>query len=520
VGTAISVAIWNFEVETMSEDFDLCVCGSGPSAFFLVKQFLRTNPHSQVLVIEAGLGQIDYSTSLSSRPSVAQSFKVTPSINIGEGGTSQLWHNVLAPLDDEDFHEKSWIPNSGWPINKTDLDPFYSQICDYFGFSFDVFDNPEKFLDFDKEFGRILVDPDIFDHKIFVHPKRYLRTDVGFKDLADIYKGLNFKNGIVALSLEGKGTIRNLNVFNRRTNEKSVIRAKKTVLCCGALNNPEILLNSDGIQNSLPVVGKFLMDHPMGNIYQYRYSEKKKAKIYSAIGLNKTTNVKVALKLKKELREERKLANSVFFLRPSFSEGANNKSEELKNKLLTVRAKLKRYVFPFSETVALLGDLNIVRQIIQYKTGFLSSHKLTDIMFVTEQRPSESSSVKLTESINEYGNRRTSVKWEIDDEDLREVTGIIDLLDHKLMGVNDALPTLDATQLNWKDRLSSAAHHLGTVRMSADSTTGCVNHDLRIHGIDNVYVCDGSVFPTSGNANPTMTCMALAARLGDHLSND
>jgi choline dehydrogenase-like flavoprotein len=504
----------------MSDDFDLCVCGSGPSALFLVKQFLEKNPQRKVLVIEAGFTQIDYSTSLSCRHSMEQPFKLTPSINIGIGGTSQLWHNVLAPLDDEDFQVKSWIPNSGWPISKSDLNPFYSQICDYFGFSFEVFDNPEKFLDFDKEFRRILVDQDVFDYKIFVHPKRYLRSDVGFKDLTDVFKGLNFKHGTVALSLEGEGPNKNLNVFNRKTAKKEVIHAKKIVLCCGALNNPEILLNSDGIQDNLPLVGKFLMDHPMGNIYQYKYSEKKKAKIFSGIGLNKTTNMKVALKLKKELREERKLANSVFFLRPAFSEGANNKSEELKNKLLTVRAKLKRLVFPFSETVALLGDLNIVRQIIQYKTGFLSAHKLTDVMFVTEQRPSEYSSVELTESLNEFGNWRTTVKWRIDDEDLREVTSIIDVLDDKLMGVNDAFSTLDSTHLNWKDRLASAAHHLGTVRMSDDSTAGCVDRNLKIHGIANVYVCDGSVFPTSGNANPTMTCMALAARLGDHLSYD
>lgn len=504
----------------MIYDYDLCVCGSGPSALFLVKQFLENNPQSKILVIEAGFGQLDHDTSLSRRHSTEQPFKLSPSINIGKGGTSQLWHNVLAPLDDEDFQVKSWIPNSGWPINKADLNPFYSQICDYFGFSFKAFDRPEQFVDFEKEFGKIIVDQNVFDYKIFVHPKRYLRSDAVFKDLADIYKGLDFKTGFVALSLEGKGLIKDLNVFNRKDAKKEVIRAKNIVLCCGALNNPEILLNSDGIQDNLPLVGKYLMDHPMGNFYQYKYSKKKNAKIFSGISLNGTTNIKVALKLKKGLREERKLANSVFYLRPSFSEGANNKSEDLKNKLLTVRAKLKRFVFPFSEAAALLGDFNIVRQIIQYKTGFLSAHNLTDIMFVTEQRPSKYSFVELTDSTNEFGNRRTSINWRIDDEDLREVTSINDVLDENLMRVNNALPTLDLARLNWKDRLASAAHHLGTVRMSDSSATGCVDLNLKIHGISNVYVCDGSVFPTGGSANPTMTCMALAARLGDHLSND
>ena len=503
----------------MNNLYDLCVCGSGPSAFFLVKTFLEKNPRSRVIVVEAGLGQIDRSTSLSTRPSLNQSFKLSPTINIGKGGTSQLWHNVLAPLDDEDFHEKSWVQNSGWPIKKSDLDPFYSQVCDYFGFKFNVFDEPEEFIDFDREFKKILVDSDIFDYKIFVHPKRYLRSDEEFKSLVNNYEGLDFHDGIVALSLEGEGPKKNINIFNRKSNEKGLIQAKKIVLCCGALNNPEILLNSRGIQEKLPLVGKFLMDHPMGNFYQYKYSEKKKAKIFSGVALNKATNMKIALKLNRDLRKERKLANSVFYLRPSFSEGVNNKSEELKNKLLTVRAKLKKFVFPLNETLELLMDFNTVRQIIQYKTGFLSSHKLTDIMFVTEQRPSEKSSVELNGSINKFGNQSTSVRWIINNEDLREVSDIVDVLDRKLMLVNGALPTSGYSKLNWKNRLASAAHHLGTVRMSADTKTGCVDSNLKLHGIDNVFVCDGSVFPTSGNANPTMTCMALAARLGNYLSD-
>ena len=63
-------------------------------------------------------------------------------------------------------------------------------------------------------------------------------------------------------------------------------------------------------------------------------------------------------------------------------------------------------------------------------------------------------------------------------------------------------------------RLSSAAHHLGTVRMSKSIEMGCVDENLKLHGSERVYVCDGSVFPTSGNANPTFTCMALGERLG------
>ena len=60
-------------------------------------------------------------------------------------------------------------------------------------------------------------------------------------------------------------------------------------------------------------------------------------------------------------------------------------------------------------------------------------------------------------------------------------------------------------------------HHLGTTRMSADRSGGVVDPDCRVHGIDNLFVASSSVFPTSSHANPTLTIVALAIRLADHL---
>jgi len=66
-------------------------------------------------------------------------------------------------------------------------------------------------------------------------------------------------------------------------------------------------------------------------------------------------------------------------------------------------------------------------------------------------------------------------------------------------------------------RFSDASHHIGTTRMSSTARTGVVDSDCRVHGIDNLFVCGSSVFPTGGYANPTMTILALALRLGEHL---
>ena len=60
-------------------------------------------------------------------------------------------------------------------------------------------------------------------------------------------------------------------------------------------------------------------------------------------------------------------------------------------------------------------------------------------------------------------------------------------------------------------------HELGGCRMGSDARTSVVNRDCRTHDVPNLYVVDGSVFPSASEKNPTLTIMALAARLAAHL---
>jgi choline dehydrogenase-like flavoprotein len=61
-------------------------------------------------------------------------------------------------------------------------------------------------------------------------------------------------------------------------------------------------------------------------------------------------------------------------------------------------------------------------------------------------------------------------------------------------------------------------HQMGTMRMGDDPDTSVVNGDQRFHGIPNLYVIDGSVLPTSGGYNPTLTIQALAWRAAQRLA--
>lgn len=62
-----------------------------------------------------------------------------------------------------------------------------------------------------------------------------------------------------------------------------------------------------------------------------------------------------------------------------------------------------------------------------------------------------------------------------------------------------------------------SGHHMGTCRMADDPNRGVVDRNCRVHGVDNLYVVGGSVFPTVGAMQPSLTIAALALRAADHL---
>ncbi len=61
-------------------------------------------------------------------------------------------------------------------------------------------------------------------------------------------------------------------------------------------------------------------------------------------------------------------------------------------------------------------------------------------------------------------------------------------------------------------------HEMGGARMGSDPRTSVVNAQCRTHDVPNLYIVDGSIFPSSSEKNPTLTFMALAARAADHIS--
>ena len=65
--------------------------------------------------------------------------------------------------------------------------------------------------------------------------------------------------------------------------------------------------------------------------------------------------------------------------------------------------------------------------------------------------------------------------------------------------------------------LAGVAHQNGTLRFGADPRASVLDRNCRSHEVHNLYVVDGSFFPSSAAVNPALTIMANALRVGDHL---
>jgi choline dehydrogenase-like flavoprotein len=65
--------------------------------------------------------------------------------------------------------------------------------------------------------------------------------------------------------------------------------------------------------------------------------------------------------------------------------------------------------------------------------------------------------------------------------------------------------------------LAGVAHQNGTIRFGRDPKSSALDVNCKAHDLDNLYVVDGSFFPSSAAVNPALTIMANALRVGDHL---
>jgi choline dehydrogenase-like flavoprotein len=142
-------------------------------------------------------------------------------------------------------------------------------------------------------------------------------------------------------------------------------------------------------------------------------------------------------------------------------------------------------------------------------------------MLDLEQAPDPESRILLADERDILGLRRVKTDWRHGELERRTATRLASLVGAEFarMGIGRTRlePWLRDERVSMVDALDGVPHYMGATRMSDDPREGVVDRNCAVHGMENLYVAGSSVFPTSGQANPTLTIVALALRLADRL---
>jgi choline dehydrogenase-like flavoprotein len=129
------------------------------------------------------------------------------------------------------------------------------------------------------------------------------------------------------------------------------------------------------------------------------------------------------------------------------------------------------------------------------------------IALLGEILPWPENRVQLAEEKDRFGIPVAKVSFTLHDNDKKIIE----------FGKNKVMEVMWAAGANEVVQEARYAHLVGAARMGHDPRTSVVDGYGRTHDISNLFVCDGSVLPTQGSANPGLTIQALAARTADYL---
>jgi choline dehydrogenase-like flavoprotein len=143
-----------------------------------------------------------------------------------------------------------------------------------------------------------------------------------------------------------------------------------------------------------------------------------------------------------------------------------------------------------------------------------------DLYYHAEQTPQWYNRVSLQDRCDRFGMPRLHVDFRYSPQDIESVYRAHQILADQLE-IRQKLGNFTYKQEDVRtlilDQVRDGFHQMGTTRMSASENEGVVDPNCKVHSVENLYVCSSSVFPTSGQANPTLTIVALSIRLASHL---
>jgi choline dehydrogenase-like flavoprotein len=458
------------------------------------------------------------------------------------GGTSAQWGGRCLPLDESDLE--------GWPIPFVALEEYYrraAEILDLGSWEWTAAEATPALSALLAGPGSGMVEDScaVKDDRVWrwSPPVRFAEVSTARLRGHPRVRFLHHANVVRVLRQTAGGPVMGVEIAPA-PRRRIQVTADVVVLAVGGLETARLLLVSD-LGNESDQVGRHYMTHPLAEVGCLRL-HRPAAAVGAASFVTSRDGVWVRrfLQIDADVRRREGLLNMAFALWYPDPRDAAHGDALLSTFALVRRGLVRAGGFKatgvhrrFAEIGGTSGHLRNVARDLPAVASFgrdwirdrwlakrtvpafspLSPDGVYRLRFDAEQTPDPENRVTLDRTRDAFGVPRLSVRHRVGADDRRNYHRSLELLAADLRATGTAaveIPDLD----EMLDRpMEDATHQMGLARMGASPTSSVVDSDCRVWSAPNLYIAGSAVFPTSGMAGPTMTIVALAVRLADHL---
>jgi len=360
------------------------------------------------------------------------------------------------------------------------------------------------------------------DFKVFrtqIPPFRYGKTfrHTFLPENFDLFLGATVVK--LAWHHEGAREVVNAAVVADASGRHYEVRAKTFVLAASAIESVRILLNSGRLGNAHDQVGRYFMNHPKGNVGSVTFSKAIAPSHELFERKHQSFNGYVGLRLNESVQREQGDLNSYIRLEVTRDEGDYPKAKELSKAFRSTLKAIGRgdYRGAGSSGISMVRRAGGLGQIIARAAKRMRNRnaglvKTARLRCFVEMEPAPDHRITLTDRRDRFGVPLPKVSHAISELALRSVERLISKIESEFAQTN--FGRVYRAQGSLADILGvDSSHHLGGARMGEDPKSSVVDPSLRVHSSDNLFIAGGAVFPTGGNANPTLTIVGLSIRL-------
>jgi choline dehydrogenase-like flavoprotein len=530
---------------------DICIVGAGAAGITLALELIGSG--IDVIVLESGGLKDDRKTQSLYDGIVVDERLHSPLDRYRQrryGGSTTIWGGRCMPFDAVDFEARPYVAHSGWPLNLDALLPFYpkaNRLCEAGEFAYSAgaaFERPLPPMIEGFESPHFTADT----LERFSCP-----TDFGARYGHKLRNAANVRvilhANVTGLHLDATGsTVKSVSVATLGGKSFSV-NAGRVVLAAGGLEVARLLLASrdvkpKGIGNDYDVVGRYYMCHIAGTIGTLQFNGPRGSVRHGYDVSDEGIYCRRRLALTADTQRRISIGNFIARLHhPRITDPAHRTG------ILSLLFLAKLFI-PYEYGKRLHGEekatlhtwLHHVRNVVTdpfYTIAFLwhwlrdrtlQERKFPSVIirsranrysldFHAEQEPNPDSRVTLSDEVDALGMPKLRVDWRYTSGDVETVKRALALLadDIRRSGVGYFEYDEESVEFEMTRYGAYGGHHIGTARMGSDPRNSVVDSDCRVHGIDNLYIASAAVFPTSSQANPTLTIVAMALRLAAHL---